>query len=146
MTTRKRKDTKTPIEEAISKAIKDLEGVPENLKGPAFTAILSHYLGQSSQEQSILPSTGRAPRTGAVTKPGNKKKRSRPDEIRDMIASGYFKKERTISEIATALRERALPTARTAMPALILPFVLSKELKRKLVPGKGKQQRFVYFT
>jgi hypothetical protein len=132
------------VKAAIQKAMKDAKTLPENYRASAIGPLLTYYLSATSPTAERSSSKGSSSKQKPSKKPVNGKP-TRPDKIRDMIRGGFFKSGRTIAEIQNELRARGLQTKTTAMPALLLPFVLSNSLKRKVVKV-GTKEQFKYFA
>lgn len=133
----KRKD----IEEAVRNTDRLLKRIPLDKRALAFPVVLDRVLAAKRtgvfEEQPHVPIKDTAP-AREVTK----KKLTRPDLVRKMVSSGWFKKRRRIGEIGKELRRRGMKTVRTSLPALLLPMVLEGVLEREHDP-KGI---YVYFS
>jgi len=118
------------IEEAVSNTDKLLRTIPPDKRALAFPVVLDRVLAAKRtgvlEEQPHVPRKGKAP-ARKVTK----KKLTRADLLRTMVSSGWFKKRRRIGEIGKELRRRGMKTARTSLPALLLPMVLEGVLERE---------------
>ncbi len=118
------------IEKAIKTTEKLLKNVPPDKRAVAFPIVLDRVLaakpGGVFEEQ---PSVRR--RAKVTSRETAKKKLTRPELLRNMVQSGWFKKKRRLGEIAKELRRRGKKTPPTSLPALLLPMVLEGVLERE---------------
>ncbi len=134
------------IRGAVKKSLKEVDGIPADYRVVAFSPILSYFLNNGSGAGEDIRKPTSQPRQKQEDPPQNKGGKSgKGDKIREMIGDGFFKKPTTIGEIQSELRARGFPTKLTSMPKVVLPFIRSGALKRK-VTKVGTKEQFTYFV
>jgi len=130
------------VEAAVIQATKLLKNVSEPWKSLAFPALFEQILlrgGSEIEAESPKKKHSPGPRQSS-------KKPTRSSMLRQLIQEGWFKKtERSFADIRKELKNRALPTKSTTLPALVLPLVLQGKLKRKSA-RQGKKEIYVYYN
>jgi hypothetical protein len=126
------------VEAAIGKTTKLLKGVEEPWKSLAFPVVFGRTLqGDLEPLEEPARPRGRVPRV-----PGRRPTRSAT--LRRLIAEGWFKTQRSLSDIRKELKNAGLPTKSTTLPSLLSPLVLERKLKRRSIQ-QGKKDFYVYF-
>ncbi len=129
------------IEKAIRRTEKLLKNFPSDKRALAFPVILDRVLAAkpdtAAEEQPRVPAKGKVSARETA-----RRKLTRADLLKRMVRGGWFKKKRLLSDIAKELRRRGKKTARTSLPALLLPMILEGVLEREHDP-KGI---YVYFS
>ncbi|MDA2914121.1 hypothetical protein MYX77_09215 [Acidobacteriia bacterium AH_259_A11_L15] len=129
------------IEKAISTTEKLLKNVPADKRTLAFPIVLDRVL--AAELGSVLEERPRVRTRAKLTaREAAREKGTRPELVRRMVRTGWFKKKRRLSDIAKELRRLGKKTPVTSLPALLLPMVLEGGLEREQ-DAKGI---YVYFS
>jgi hypothetical protein len=101
--------------------------------------VLRHLLdGDVDREDTEKP-------VKSYAQPVKNKRPNRSSTLQTLIAEGWFKTQRQLSDIRGELRNRGLSTKTTTMPSLVLPLVLQGKLKRKSIQ-QDEKEFYVYFS
>jgi hypothetical protein len=132
-------------EQAVA-AVKDAE-----LRRVAFERVLDDLLsgkrGQTAEESKTVK--GPAKRTGGLAPktghPGRAVKRSGPQAyVEELASDGFFKKQKTISEVKTELGNRGHHIALTSLSGPLQKLCQKKTLRRQKIDGSGGKKTFGY--
>jgi hypothetical protein len=139
-------DLVVQAEQAVA-AVKDAE-----LRRVAFERVLDDLLSERRGNPAASPKTKTpSSRPGSVArrpKPdnaGQASKRSGPQAyVEELAGDGFFKKQRTISEVKAELGNRGHHIALTSLSGPLQKLCQKKTLRRQKVDGSGGKKTFGY--
>jgi hypothetical protein len=141
--------------ELIAQADQAVSGVKDaELRRVAFERVLDDLLsGGRSNEESDRPyrvvsparrPTPKARARGAVGTPASAKRLGPQGYVEELIEDGFFKKQKTISEVKAELGNRGHHIALTSLSGPLQKLCQKKALRRQKIDGNGGKKTFGY--
>jgi hypothetical protein len=136
--------------ELVAQAEQAVAGVKDaELRRVAFERVLDDLLSGKREQPAGAPKTVRGPtrRPPVVTsEPGKASiKRSGPQAyVEEMISDGFFKKQKTISEVKVELGNRGHHIALTSLSGPLQKLCQKKMLRRQKMDGSAGKKTFGY--
>jgi hypothetical protein len=130
--------------EAAVKSVKDPE-----LRRVAFEKILAHLLGNGSAEASARERLSKKPllpvrRTKKVSRRPSSPKAGPKARVEELVAEGYFSKQRTIADVKTELANRSHHIPLTSLSGPLQALTRERRLRRQKVAVNGKGSKVTY--
>jgi hypothetical protein len=116
-------------------SVKDAE-----LKRIAFQKILEDLMSQDDQLQREKPPV-KTEKSAKSTKGGAKKASGLQAYIDELIVEGFFKKQKTISQVKAELENRGHHIPMTSMSGPMQRLCQRRILRRQKIKGDGKQKQ-----
>ena len=138
--------------ELVAQAEQAVAGVKDaELRRVAFERVLDDLLsGKRDQPAGAPKIVKEAPRRPPVvaSEPGKARrstKRSGPQAyVEEMVSDGFFKKQKTISEVKAELGNRGHHIALTSLSGPLQKLCQKKVLRRQKIDGSGGKKTFGY--
>jgi hypothetical protein len=120
------------MKKAVAEAEASVAAVKDpNLRVAAFEKVLQHLLAGAEESPRQSGSAPRSPRKTASPKSKPVSRAGPRGRIEEMVADGFFKKPRTLSDVKTELANRGFHIPRTSLSGPLQALCQKKMLRRQ---------------